>query len=393
MTDTNSSILNAAKNALSRRDYISAQSLVNDYVQTTPVVKDIILLLAETAEGLGEKSKAEAYRSVFSIPQTQRIETKSSQPTKVVETNATLAPLLSQVKEMLDRGNTRDALSMIIDLKRRNTPTEGLDYLRAVCFAAMDKLGDAREALKEELRYFPNNEDAEKMLASIAMRDNGMRPYHTGDVEFERLCEKIRPYTMVPGPRLWALYTLARTVCERDIAGDFIECGVAAGGTSVLLAYVIKNYSKQPRTLYSCDTFTGMPKPTDADRHGGVWADDTGWGSGTCAAPEEALMSLAREVGVADVIQPVKGLFQETLPGLKSTVPGFSFIHLDGDWYESTLTILENLYEKVSKGGLLQIDDYGHWEGCKKAVHEFFENKMIPATLRNIDGSGIWLEA
>ncbi len=63
---------------------------------------------------------------------------------------------------------------------------------------------------------------------------------------------------------------------------------------------------------------------------------------------------------------------------------------MDGDWYESTRDILENLFDQVVPGGAIQIDDYGHWEGCKKAVHEFADKRRLDFALSRVDEAGVW---
>lgn len=62
--------------------------------------------------------------------------------------------------------------------------------------------------------------------------------------------------------------------------------------------------------------------------------------------------------------------------------------HLDCDWYESVKVCLDHLYDRVSPGGLIQIDDYGHWKGARKAVNEFFLRRSIEVRLRRLDYSG-----
>jgi len=132
-----------------------------------------------------------------------------------------------------------------------------------------------------------------------------------------------------------------------------------------------------------------MPKPTPADTHAGLAADESGWGTGTCAAPINSLMQAVRAVGAADVIRPIKGLFRETLPVTRESVASIALLHLDGDWYESTRDILTNLYELVLPDGYLQVDDYGHWEGCRKALDEFEKEQDVVFEKTIIDETGI----
>jgi hypothetical protein len=247
----------------------------------------------------------------------------------------------------------------------------------------------ACEALKEELRYFPDHAEAGELLAKLS-GDPPPQPL-PDDPEFRELYAAIRPYTMVWPARLWSLWQRAREICASDLPGNFVECGVAAGGTSALLAAAIARHSKRPRRLFACDTFEGMPAPTEHDRHQGQNAEAAGWGAGTCAAPQDSLNAICTQLGVAHVVQPVRGFFAETLPSHRAEIGAVALLHMDGDWYESTRDILENLFDQVVPGGAIQIDDYGFWEGCRRAVTEFSEKRGAAFDLQPIDESGVWM--
>jgi len=104
------------------------------------------------------------------------------------------------------------------------------------------------------------------------------------------------------------------------------------------------------------------------------------------------LMKAAAELDATEYVRPVKGLFADTLPAHRDEVGAIALLHVDGDWYQSTLDILENFYELVSPGGIIQIDDYGYWEGCKKAVKKFEQNSKLKLEPIPIDGTGVWLK-
>jgi hypothetical protein len=157
-----------------------------------------------------------------------------------------------------------------------------------------------------------------------------------------------------------------------------------------MLAAVIKRYSQRDRLLFCCDTFAGMPTPTQQDCHDGIHADDYGWGDGTCAAPLSSLIEITEVLGVHGHIRPVEGLFAETLPQLRSEVGAIALLHLDGDWYSSTIDILNNLYSQVTDGGYLQADDYGFWDGCRQAIEEFQLRLGAPLEWKDIDGAGVF---
>lgn len=207
--------------------------------------------------------------------------------------------------------------------------------------------------------------------------------------EFERLYRVVKPFTMVGRERLLSLYQNALRILRENIPGDFVECGACRGGSSVLLAYVAKTHSRIPRKVYACDTFEGMPEPGVSDLHKGMTAAQCGFPAGSLRAPlETGLMEIARRAGVLDTIVPVKGLFRDTLPALAGKTGPVSLLHADGDWYESTMDIFSNLFEKVPVGGYVQIDDYGHWEGCRKAVEDYQTAKGVRFSLEQIDDTG-----
>lgn len=212
------------------------------------------------------------------------------------------------------------------------------------------------------------------------------------DSEFQQIYRLIKPYTMLSEARLYSLFTLIKKVCIENIPGNFVECGVAAGGSTALVAAVIKRYTKQPRWVYAFDSFDGMPAPTQEDKSHGILAEMTGWGTGTCAAPEDSVKEVCNKLGVGNLVLLVKGYFQDTLPKMRDQVGMIALLHMDGDWYESTKTILTHLYDRISNDGLVQVDDYGHWEGCRQGLHEFEAQGQLKFNLHQIDGTGVWFD-
>ena len=97
--------------------------------------------------------------------------------------------------------------------------------------------------------------------------------------------------------------------------------------------------------------------------------------------PERAGLFVWRLHGVG-----VKGLFQDTLA--TAGVRSIAVLHLDCDWYDSVKACLDHLYDRVSPGGIIQFDDYGHWAGTRKAVDDFFRHRAIELRLRRLDYTG-----
>ena len=311
-------------------------------------------------------------------------------PAKISKGNSTVA-IKTQAEKLIKSENFSAAFQLIIKAKSLKVPTYGLDYLRALCFIHLNNHGNAIEALREELRLFPSNQEAQFLFGKLSEL-NQIPDNMINNSEFNHILNIVKPYTLLSPQRLYSLFRLACQACEIDMPGDFVECGVAAGGSTALLAYIIKSRSKRPRKIYAFDSFEGMPAPTHLDTHQGIPAEDTGWGSGTCYATETSVREICRALNVSDIVEPVKGYFQETLPDTKSQIGSVALLHMDGDWYDSTKVILANLYDNVVSDGFIQVDDYGHWDGCKKAVKEFEASRNTCFKIFPIDDTGVWFK-
>ena len=133
------------------------------------------------------------------------------------------------------------------------------------------------------------------------------------------------------------------------------------------------------------DTFEGLPEPTHGDPD---WEVAKGY-TGDYRGELQQVRSLFAELGILPYSRMVKGLFQDTLAD--SGVGEIAVLHLDGDWYDSVRTCLEHFYDRVSAGGVIQIDDYGWWAGARKAVDEFIGERCPEVQLRYIDYEGRYM--
>jgi O-methyltransferase len=184
-----------------------------------------------------------------------------------------------------------------------------------------------------------------------------------GARRYVALHHKYAVYTMIPRRRFVDNLRLASGV-RAD--GDVVECGTWKGGMIAALAEV----SGRRAVLF--DSFEGLPpaKPIDglaaiewqSNSNGATYYDN-------CTASEldaaEAMKLAAREYEIH------KGWFEDTVPAYAARRPSIGILHLDGDWYESVLVCLRSLVSLVSTGGLVLIDDYGQWDGCTRAVHDY----------------------
>ena len=299
-------------------------------------------------------------------------------------------PIIQKANNALKENRIAEAFKILNDAKALKQPIIDLDYLRAKCFLQRRLPAASIQALYEELRHFPENNQAEEFLNQLLTKYPQFVSRNIQDSEFQELYSLIQPYTMLSEARLYSLFTLIKRVCVENIPGNFVECGVAAGGSTALVAAVIKRYSRQPRWVYAFDSFDGMPAPTDKDKSNGIPAEVTGWSTGTCAAPEASVKEICNKLGVGNIVQLVKGYFEDTLPKMRDRVGMIALLHMDGDWYESTKAIINNLYDRISNNGFVQVDDYGFWEGCRQALHEFEAHRQLKFELHQIDSTGVW---
>jgi O-methyltransferase len=185
--------------------------------------------------------------------------------------------------------------------------------------------------------------------------------------------------------RLFATIMACRHVVERKIDGDFVECGVWRGGNSIIAADVFKNMASE-KSVWLFDTFAGMTAPTDVDvDYLGESAhirfrksqgrDHNDW----CYSPLEEVKTHFGKAGLFNGnVKFVKGDVAVTLSRPAQLPEKISVLRLDTDWFESTKIELEVLFPRLSSGGVLIIDDYGHWGGARKAVDEYFGENARP---------------
>lgn len=209
------------------------------------------------------------------------------------------------------------------------------------------------------------------------------------------IMESVQTVTMTSPERIFALINAVAYVCENGIPGDFVECGVWKGGSSAAIAKTLVHLKVNDRTLWMYDTFDGMSQPTEADvdflgQTAGQLLNQQDIAESTsvwCRSPlDEVKATMEATRYPMDQVRFVQGLVEETLP---QQSPGqLALLRLDTDWYESTKCELEVLFPKMSSGAVLIVDDYGHWQGCRKAVDEYFAQHNVAMLLNRIDYTG-----
>lgn len=222
--------------------------------------------------------------------------------------------------------------------------------------------------------------------------------------DFLEIWRAVSPFTMTSLERGYALYEALRYLEGAGIPGDVVECGVWKGGSCMLAARTLLALSggraeeAGRRSIYLYDTFAGPTRPTSVDRirwnGSGVlerWEADrsgaarnfTAWSVGM----EEVAGNMAATGFPRGSTVLVPGDVASTLSEKKPS--RIALLRLDTDWYESTKAELEALYPCLSPGGVLIVDDYGHFEGARRAVDEFFApERGNPILLNRIDYTG-----
>jgi len=210
------------------------------------------------------------------------------------------------------------------------------------------------------------------------------------------LIASLRPFTMTSAERLWSLIGAVRYVTDAALAGDFVECGVWRGGSVMAMAKELDRLSVTDRQIWLYDTYAGMTAPTDFDVEAGTGVTATEMLSTTEIGDGNNVWCVA---GRADVEANVRGtgypfanfhfVEGDVAQTLKTSVPEkIALLRLDTDWYESTRVGLEVLYPRLVPGGVCILDDYGHWQGARTAVDEYFAAQGHRPYMHPIDYSG-----
>ena len=200
-------------------------------------------------------------------------------------------------------------------------------------------------------------------------------------IRYLPLHRKYRDFTMAPSHYFWRNLLVASE--HRHVMGCVVECGVWRGGMSAGIAEVLG----PDRKYFLFDSFEGLPPATAQDgEQAKAWQEDTESPTyfDNCRAPIEFAERAMKLSGARDY-QLVKGWFDQTLPGFSPPCP-IAILRLDGDWYESTLVVLEALFKHLAPGGIVIVDDYYAWDGCSRAVHDFFSRHQLTARITQRHG-------
>jgi O-methyltransferase len=178
----------------------------------------------------------------------------------------------------------------------------------------------------------------------------------------------------IPLDRCQTLFSIARSISTRGVAGDSAECGVRYGKSSY---FMLRGFNDAQRLHHLCDSFEGLSEPSDVDVE--TIARREGWRAGHLAADEEIVRAKLREFTQARFH---RGWIPDCFGGLESR--RFAFVHVDVDLYEPTLASFEFFYPRLSRGAIMVCDDYGFAScpGARRAVDEYFAGRAdVPIEL------------
>jgi O-methyltransferase len=230
------------------------------------------------------------------------------------------------------------------------------------------------EKIKNLLKRF--NFKIEHIDSWYKRKENSIAEIEADELKF---IKNISNYSMCTPANHWAIIQSLKHIKKNNIEGDIVECGVWKGGNLILFKKILNKIGIN-RKIYAFDTFEGMPVPGQNDFdlknnnanavYGKYRQKDIKW---CYSSLEEVRQNILKtDLELNNNFKFIKGKVEETLKENKNLPDKISLLRLDTDFYESTMIELEILFPRLQKGGILIIDDYGHWKGSKLAVDEYF---------------------
>lgn len=233
----------------------------------------------------------------------------------------------------------------------------------------------------------------EQTLTGAILEDVGFIPspnnpnlvqadYYDADARRVGMDWPARAHTMVGLTRLKSLRRQVTTVLQDDVPGDFIETGVWRGGSSIYMRAILAAHEVTDRRIWVADSFAGLPPPNPVDYPAD--AEDELYKIPVLAVPLDDVKKNFARYGMLDSqVTFLPGWFKDTLP--HAPIEKLAIMRLDGDMYESTIQALTSLYDKLSVGGFVIIDDFG-LPNCRLAAEDFRAERRILDPLTDIDG-------
>jgi hypothetical protein len=232
-----------------------------------------------------------------------------------------------------------------------------------------------------------------RVLVNVIYRDPPQPTFWYEGVTFDeerRTLGKDWPslaHTMVGLKRLDNVQYCVEQVLRDGVPGDLIETGVWRGGVCILMRAVLRAHGITDRTVWLADSFEGIPdtgpQGHQLDREMALHEHNHVLG-----VSEDVVRDNFRRYGLLDdQVRFLTGWFSDTLPG--APVDRLSVLRLDGDLYDSTMQVMENLYPRLSPGGFVIVDDF-EIPACRAAIHDFRERERITEEIVVIDDNGVY---
>ena len=193
-------------------------------------------------------------------------------------------------------------------------------------------------------------------------------------------------HSMIGVKRMQNIEDCLDVVRNEAVKGDLLEAGVWRGGAAIFMRGYLAAYEMRERVVWAADSFEGLPAPSHSA--------DAGFDFSAATVPilavslDEVRANFARYGLLDDRVRFLKGWFRDTLHD--SNIGQLALLRVDGDLYESTRDTLSALYDRVSEGGFVLVDDYGDFAPCRQAVDEFRQQRQITSPIVKVDWSGVY---
>lgn len=197
-------------------------------------------------------------------------------------------------------------------------------------------------------------------------------------------------HSMIGQARMKNLRAQTERVIAECIPGDFIETGVWRGGACIYMRAILEAYGVSDRTVWLADSFAGLPPP-DAEKYPSDKGDKHHKNTRLAISRAEVEDNFRLYGLLDDQVRFLEGWFRDTLP--TAPIDQLAILRLDGDMYESTWDALTALYDRLSPGGTVIVDDYGSVPACSVAVHDFLSERGETVEIIRIDKAGsYWIK-
>ena len=192
--------------------------------------------------------------------------------------------------------------------------------------------------------------------------------------------------TMIGHLRLDNLQQCLTTVLDEQIPGDALEAGVWRGGACIFMMGMLEALGDTDRRVFVADSFEGLPVPDRATYP--KETRDLSTATALAVDLDEVKRNFARYGLLNERVVFLEGWFKDTLA--TAPIEALSILRVDGDYYESTLQALDALYDKVSPGGFVIIDDYWSLKPCREAVTDFLTKRMLEVDIQPVDSTCVY---